>query len=213
LVAVGTAFVVGTSRLLVALRRPFLSGGDVAIMELSVRRAVSGMETLGPYSRFGWHHPGPALFYLFAPFYVLSGDRGRSLFVAAWLINGVCVLGTILLVRVRLGERAARVLAVIVGLLLVATGFSDLISPWNPSLLCLPLLLLLFVSADAASGSSRSLALAAVVGSYLIQTHLGIAPVVGVFLAIAAVGWFRPQVGRARTNRGALLRLVWPCSL
>jgi hypothetical protein len=64
------------------------------------------------------------------------------------------------------------------------------------------------------------LALAAVVGSYLIQTHLGLAPVVGLMLAAVGVLWFRsthmPQRerGHAALRRPALaglalLALMW----
>src|SRR6476469_5468268 len=40
------------------------SGGDVALTEISVRD-VGGAHTplFGVYSRYGWHHPGPLLFY------------------------------------------------------------------------------------------------------------------------------------------------------
>ena len=41
------------------------SGGDVALTEISVRD-VGGAHTplFGVYSRYGWHHPGPLLFYV-----------------------------------------------------------------------------------------------------------------------------------------------------
>src|SRR5207237_369537 len=76
--------------------------------------------------------------------------------------------------------------AAVVAMLLLLLGFNVLIDPWNPSLLGLPLLLLLALSADAAAGSAWSLAGAALVGSFLVQTHVGLLPVVGVALAGAA---------------------------
>jgi hypothetical protein len=185
-IALALPLAIGLIRLVVALPRPFLSGGDVAFIELAIRRALGGDELLGPYSRFGWHHPGPAMFYIFSPVYALSGARSRALFLDAWLLNGTCALGAVLVLRHRLGERSARLGAAVIGMLLVLLGFKELINPWNPSLLCLPLLLLLVLSADAAAGSAWSLAGAAVVGSFLVQTHLGLLPVVGVALACAA---------------------------
>ena len=40
---------------------------DFALLELSTDEALRGTQLLGPYSRFGWRHPGPAYFYLQAP--------------------------------------------------------------------------------------------------------------------------------------------------
>ena len=39
---------------------------DTALAELYTRHAARGDLLLGPYSRFGWHHPGPLLYYLYA---------------------------------------------------------------------------------------------------------------------------------------------------
>jgi hypothetical protein len=40
---------------------------DFALLELSTGEALRGAQLLGPYSRFGWRHPGPAYVYLQAP--------------------------------------------------------------------------------------------------------------------------------------------------
>src|SRR5205085_12504446 len=34
--------------------------GDQALTDIAAGRALSGGELPGPYSRYGWHHPGPA---------------------------------------------------------------------------------------------------------------------------------------------------------
>src|SRR5262245_9076293 len=61
--------------------------GDAAILEIYTLHAVRGFWTLGPYSQFGWNHPGPLYFYLLAPFYVLSGQKTVALHVGAFSIN------------------------------------------------------------------------------------------------------------------------------
>jgi hypothetical protein len=33
--------------------------GDAALLELNVISALRGDQLLGPYSQYGWHHPGP----------------------------------------------------------------------------------------------------------------------------------------------------------
>lgn len=192
-------------RLLMALPRPFISGGDAGFIELGVMKALRGEATLGPYSRFGWFHPGPALYYLFAPLYALAGSRSRALFLDAWLLNGVCALGVVILVRRRLGEVTARVASALVGLWMVAFGLAEFLNPWNPSLLALPLLLMLFLAADAAAGSVWSLVLAFLVGSYLVQTHLAVLPLAAVVLGVALAAWGQRARWRLKVHARPLL--------
>src|SRR2546421_667231 len=73
LAVVGIPALFAVLRLLVGLHRTFTNYGDDAILETAVRRVVSGTQTLGPYSRFGFHQPGPAYFFLQAPFSWLTG--------------------------------------------------------------------------------------------------------------------------------------------
>ena len=59
---------IGLVRLVIGLHRPFAQSGDAAILETAVRRVATGTQALGPYSRFGFHQPGPAYFFVQAPF-------------------------------------------------------------------------------------------------------------------------------------------------
>lgn len=226
---------VGAIRLLVAVGRPFDFIGDDAVLEAAIRRVPSGMQALGPYSRYQFHHPGPAYFFFQAPFYWLTGGSARSLFVGALTLNFGCAAGAVLVVRRFLGEQAARWAALVIAAYLLLLQPVHLTDPWNPSVLALPLLLTLTLGAAAAAGSVAAWAGCLVVGSYLVQTHLGTIPVVAVTLAIAAsAAAVRVAAGRARrvglrrvagggrsphagggrrlvllTGCGALLALVW----
>src|SRR5579872_1943974 len=51
--------------------------GDDAVNELNLDRALRGRQLLGPYSRFGWHHPGPAFAYLAVPVRAILGPSGH----------------------------------------------------------------------------------------------------------------------------------------
>ena len=57
----------------------------------SCRSATSATSPvlLGPYSRFGWFHPGPILYYLLWLPYRITGSTGVSLVVAALTLNAV----------------------------------------------------------------------------------------------------------------------------
>src|SRR5207247_10748765 len=85
---------------------PFYPHGDHAVLELYTRLAASGDQRLGPYSRFHFHHPGPALFYLSMPVYELAGESHEGLKLAALLINALSVAGLLGAAR-RLGGLAA----------------------------------------------------------------------------------------------------------
>jgi hypothetical protein len=65
---------------------------DFALLELSTGEALRATQLLGPYSRFGWRHPGPAYFYLLAPLYGVSGASSASLPVAVLIFNWAALL-------------------------------------------------------------------------------------------------------------------------
>src|SRR5690348_18094210 len=68
--AVGTvtAFLLAEAGRIVAQGQHVVMYGDQALLELGTRRAIHLDQLVGPYSRSGFHHPGPAVFYLLAPF-------------------------------------------------------------------------------------------------------------------------------------------------
>lgn len=206
-------FLVGT---LVALAGPneFALRGDAAVIELAVRNAAGFAQHLGPYSRFGWTHPGPAWFYALAPIYVLGGETAASLLAATQFLNAVvCVLIVLAASRRRLAPALGSAVAVLV-FVLAAPGavFAEI---WNPYATVLPALLFLVLIARALDGSVSWLLGAAIVGSFLVQTHLGTAlPVAACLAAAALVLLIRAtvrlaQLIRSRTFRSARHR-HWP---
>jgi hypothetical protein len=214
LAAISVAVVVlfGAIKLARPMGRPFTMTGDVAYIEIGVRQALQHGTALGVYSRYGWHHPGPALFYVYAPLYWLSGHGARSLFVSAWLINGVSALVAVCIVRARAGERTARVFVFALFALGLGSGVRHFIDPWNPKVLALPLLLLMVSAAAAFSGSAWSFVVALVAATYLVQTHLGTLPVAACLLVLAAAGFWRNRKGSLRVPvvvAVGVLALLW----
>jgi len=220
--------VVGGVKLAFTLHQPFIHWGDVAIMETAIRDTLGGHQLLGPYSHFGWFHPGPAYFYLVAPLYWALHQNAQALFLGAFLINALCAIAVVAVIRARAGESAARWGALVVGaLLFFAHALFSLYSPWNPALLALPILLMMVLVAAAANGSTISLLWAAIVGSFVVQTELGTAPTALAVLVVGAglwgwAAWRRrdEKVATGRTRRrtvlaatGVLLGLVWVPSL
>lgn len=214
LAAIGVALVFGFGIVKLArpLGRPFTTFGDIAYIELGVRQALHHGNALGVYSRFGWHHPGPALFYVMAPWYWLSGDSSRSLFLSAWLINGATALGAVWIVRARADELAARLTTIVLFASMLIFGFRHFIDPWNPKLLALPILLLMVSSAATYSGSAWAFVVALLTASYLVQTHLGTFPVSVVLLLFGAFGFARRWSSRSADDAGDGSRAVAPRS-
>jgi len=191
---------------------------DIAVIELYTDLASHGRLLLGPYSRFGWHHPGPLYFYLQAPLYGASNRAGASLFTGAVAINVVAfsiLLWTIL-------RQGRPVLATVVGIACLAVALRSprlLASPWTPHVTILPTLACLALAAAVASGRTRLLALTALFASFVVQTDIAFAPSIAVvvLLALGAVLW-RVLRGETRPVRDVVLALcvslaVWSLPL
>jgi hypothetical protein len=184
--------------------RRYVPVGDIALIDLRVRDVWSrAIPLVGPYSRLGWNHPGPAMFWLIAP---LSGATGRP----AWatLIGGVLIQGVAIAAIGRLAWRkgglplVAAALAVN-GLAYGAMGPSTLLQAWNPNVTFPFLLVLLLQAWCLADGDLVLLPFTAAVASFLVQTHVGYLPLVGVAVAFGLVGAY------LRTRAGSSTNGTW----
>jgi hypothetical protein len=201
---------------------PWYPAGDWADVALgALQVGTRNTPLVGVYSRYGWNHPGPMLFWLYAVPYRLMGARFAGMIVAAALINAASVAGSVVLAW----RRGRAALAVVVALVLALTaqtmGLAILRDPWNPWVTVLPFGLLVMATWSAVEGDGVGLIVIAVVGSFLAQTHVGFVP----FLALAAIAgavgfWFRRRptgaaYGSARPLRrplvvaAAVLLLCW----
>ncbi|HEX4493740.1 MAG TPA: hypothetical protein VH914_21235 [Acidimicrobiia bacterium] len=172
--------------------------GDWALLELRAR-SVGGAHTplVGPYSRFGWSHPGPALFYALAGPYRIFGGRANGILAAVLLINGASVAG-LLIVAWRRGRRPLTIAtAIAVALLCHALGATFLRDPWNPYVTVLPFALLVFLAWSIACGDAWAVPVAAFVASFVGQTHVGYAALV-VTVLVVATAWRVVVMVRAR---------------
>lgn len=200
--AVALPFVVTAVRVLTGVEDSFRYGGDQAMAGLAVDEASDLERGLGPYSRYGWSHPGPLWFYLLVPGTRLSGGDDAALLAASVLVHGL--LAAALVVAVHRAGRPALTL-VVAALVLVfvlrmpATMFVDV---WSPYALLIGTLLFLVLAARVHSGSWPALLAMLIAGSYLVQTHIGTAPLV---VAVSAVGGVGFVLG-VRTHRRAAER-------
>jgi hypothetical protein len=162
-------------------------GGDHAVTELAVRAVGTHAVLVGPYSRFGWRHPGPLFFYALAPFYWLFGAGGRAITAGAILI-GLAAAGAILVFARRRGGPALMLWTALVVALLIWHIDEAAWSTWTPYVTILPAAAFLVAAWSVACRDRWALPVVALVGSFVVQTHVAYLPViVGVGLVALVV--------------------------
>lgn len=174
--------------------------GDYAVLEQVTRFVSSGRTLVGPYSRFGFNHPGPAYFFVIAPIYWLCGGESRGMFIATFVVNVLSVATIVVAMRL-LTSRAHAIAAV---LLIDAwlAAFGDVVTNvWNPLAIALPLAAYLVLAALFARGAVAAAVPGASLGIIVAQTH------VGADLVVIAVGVIATIAFRAKAaHRGACAR-------
>ncbi|HRE02678.1 MAG TPA: hypothetical protein PLV68_15355, partial [Ilumatobacteraceae bacterium] len=141
----------------------------------------------GAYSRWGWHHPGPLLYYLLAPLTWVFGHSGALAGVV--LINFACAAAAVEATRRRLGHAAAAMVVAITVVLAWALGPDLLMNPWNPRVALIPLFACGVFAWLLAGGWSKALPMVIALGSFVVQAHVGFAAVVVAIVAVAVALW------------------------
>ena len=186
------------------------AAGDLAALELRTRAASHFGELLGPYSRYGWDHPGPVAFYWAAPFYVLAGDRPGGLAVATVASNLLWVVLLVAAARRAAGARAAWLATATVLGFVAILGVPWLRQAWNPFQVILPVAAVAVLGAATWAGVRWALPAAAVCATWAVQTHVGTAGVVLIMVAVTVLPalWTHRRSWRAwRGSIGATLAL------
>ena len=171
--------------------------GDQAVILLSTDRAASLRQLVGPYSRFGWSHPGPLYFYLLALPYKLLGSTERGLAVGSVLLTGAFAIGTVAAAGALAGPRAARWAGALSMVELAALGPTTVAQVWNPVAIIVPTGTFLVCAAALARGRRWALPACVVLGSFLVQTD------VGTGVLVAGIGALALAVGLSTTGGGA----------
>jgi hypothetical protein len=171
---------------------------DAAVIEMYTIHALHGRQLLGPYSQFRWHHPGPGMFYMLAPFYLAGGPTMVSLSAGALTINLIAIVAIAWVVwrHTQATPLLGIALSSVMFLYLVRVH-PVMASAWNPHIGVLPLLALIVMSAAMAAGEIRLLPAVALFASFISQAHIGLVPVtVAVVTAAFVFLAFCPEPGR-----------------
>lgn len=170
--------------------------GDLALIETSVRAVGSRSVLLGPYSQWGWRHPGPLYFYLLAAPYRLLGSNYWGLFVGSVLIAALSALGVVLLAA-RRGGRGLAVWSAAVVLVFLGAAGELAVDAWNPRVTMLPFALALMLAWTAAARDLWAVPIFAAVATFVVQTHLEY----GLSLGAVAVALLAVVAWDARRSR------------
>ena len=166
--------------------------GDFAVNALQIDHAKRFGEIYGNYSRFHFHHPGPAFFYVYALGERLLVDLGQVMpspfnaHVAAGILlqTGFFTLALVLLAEA-LDRRRTLTLGLLVGVLhfgLVKHAFTG---TWPPEVLLMPFLAFFAAAVSVASGRMGRLPWLVLAGSFLVHGHVA-QPLFVVTLALLA---------------------------
>lgn len=158
---------------------------DMAMLELYTRNVFHGGQWLGAYSRFGFHHPGPLMFYLYAPFYEAAGQSFSALLATAVTLNTVCVAAILALFRRRGGPMLGAWVGAAFTVYLLYLEPDVLCSAWNPHVAILPYALALVAFGCFLTGMRWALVIAVTAASLAAQAHIGF---VVPLASVAAVG-------------------------
>ncbi len=188
---------------------PTYHSGDMALLEIYTLHASHGDLSVGAYSRWGWNHPGPAYFYALAPLYALTGHE-FSLHWTVLALNLASIIAAVVLMGRYGGWPFGLGLVVAMSIYFFRPspgpflGFGDLLSSvWNPHAPILPFALLLVLCARLASGAIAVLPWIALAASFVVQTHIGLAPC-AVAVSAAAVLLYTAKLRVLRRRPDAL---------
>jgi len=168
-------------------------GGDQALIGLRAWDVGRDTPLLGPYSRNGWNHPGPLLFWLLAVPVRLLGSIARGSIVGAIVVNAAAAVAVVVLVARRVGLIAAAGAVGLVAVLTI-TDPGSIGSDWNPHVTLLPYLAFVVGAWAVADGDLVGWPVAGLAAVLCVQSHVGYAALVialvAVALALRAVAWW-----------------------
>jgi hypothetical protein len=160
---------------------------DAAVSEIYTLHSIRSIWPFGPYSQYGWNHPGPAMYYALAPIYIAADYHNLGLKLGAFALNLGLLISLLRLLFVHSRPAVAAAVAAVLALMIVRIGGRLIISDWNPHLIPIPLLLFLVVVAQAITRAPSALLSAIAVGSFISQTHVSMVPFVILIAASALV--------------------------
>ncbi len=186
LAAIAIALLLGTW---LSRRNEWTPTLDIAALELRVHAMSHDFPLVGVFSRMGWYHPGPAFIIQEWLPYRLFGVNGLAYGV---VLGHLVALGLAWWAATRLNRVAGACVLLAGVLVLWAREPAQAMEPWNPWAGLIATITLMIAAWSAGERHRLGAVLVLPVASYLLQAHLGFAPLVGLLIATAAVAAIWP---------------------
>jgi hypothetical protein len=188
---------------------PQVERGDLALAAIQIERAAHFQESLGPYSRFGFNHPGPVSFYYFAAveplFPFVPTPMGRQLLAQLLLNFAFLIIAVHTLCVAGRHRRECLLLFGAFAFVFIRSdvGPAPLSHVWSPFLVIFPMLALLTTGSAVAIGRLASLLPATLATIVIVHNHLSGILVAGpiLFGALVSCAWRRRSTALSRGER------------
>lgn len=197
--AVALPFLLGT---IGATSEPWLPSSDNALIELRTLAVPGDFPGTGMYSRYGFHHPGPAEFVALALPLRLLGPDGLTIGVA--LLNAAAAIAVVLVLWRRGGLALAGLGAAMVLVLERSLGTFVLLDTWNPWIGVFPFVLALVLAWSVLCEDWWALPWLVAAGSFAMQAHAGYLGPTGAAVGLA-LGWTAYALVRRRVRARVLI--------
>ena len=161
------------------LTKDLVEFGDNGVNEIQINGAWNFVETLGNYSRWTFHHPGPAFYYLYAIgqgiFFNLTHIVASPLaahYLTALLIHAMCLSFVLVTISRRLDLVAMIPIAVAAWALHILHTDLTPATIWPPNAVIGPLMVAVVAAALLAAGESWALLPLAIADGLLVHGHV-----------------------------------------
>jgi hypothetical protein len=184
-------------------RLPIYEYRDFAANALQIERAKHFHEILGNYSRWGFHHPGPAFFYVFALgekvlhdwLHVVPQEMNAHIVIAV-LLHTAFLFGAIAIMARYCRSLLFPPVALGISLFFIyvvnrTIPGSAVLSVWMPYAFLFCFLFFLVVCASVATGNASDLPWMTLSGAMLVHAHVAQSMFVGVLGLCALVAFWR----------------------
>ena len=179
----------------------FVDGGDEALNLIGVMQAGKFDHLLGPYSRYGFNHPGPVLFYLMAiGTWLLQWVPANPHHWVIWILNTTCIIYSFHCFYQML-DRKYFIPILFALMVFVLRGHTSYIYHWfwGPNVLLFGIMALLAGFLSIAEGKTLHAIPVAFLTQYLIQSHIASIPFFVIVGGIAILLYLIPIIRKKST--------------
>ena len=185
---IGIFFPIFTVAIVVAVQHSWALQSDLALIVMRSQDVGGQTPLVGAFSRYGWSHPGPALFFLLSIPANLFSNPSLAVSLFSLFLKWIPLSASFILIKNKMGVGSSLLFAAFSHIFLL-NHREEIWTIWNPTIgLCLFIFLIVMISTYPKS--PWTLLLSVIVASVLIQFHIGFVIPTLVIVLISLVYFF-----------------------